>query len=504
MATEKWTTVHPIPWRNTSFVYLPWWIYDIIHTMYMNGEDWRDYSDTLYKKEFDTLIEAYAQYTDIDFIESRNGYLYKLSDFTNDPPVPPRPIIDNAPTGTLSKGSGATTLTIVNGGSGYAFGDIITVMGGSPAYSTQVRVTAVDGTGAITGAAVRKAGIYTATPANPVTFDTVGTAGVGATMNLTWNAGAGCSIYAPTTIERTNPAIKYWGSSVSDSTPGFRGNGVGNGTQFRVNFKSNATTIDFRLAGLNSRYDLYVDGKRVSAQSIATDSSGAMHIYTINWGGALTQRSYSLVGYNSAFGGIYIDNTATVTAADDPVNFVWQLGDSYTFGTMATQASFNDFRVMCDGLNVDGLADGIGGSGWTSSGSNAPQNRIQSKLTTLSYPPKYIILSLGYNDAPGGNIPLLQTNFTASYQLIQSTFPAAKVIVIGPATPLGATPQLDAVRTAIMSLCEQYSLTFIDVRNWINENNKDLYTSFDNVHPNDAGYFYRGGRFANELKNIII
>lgn len=30
MATEKWTTVHPIPWRNTSFTYLPYWLYDII------------------------------------------------------------------------------------------------------------------------------------------------------------------------------------------------------------------------------------------------------------------------------------------------------------------------------------------------------------------------------------------------------------------------------------------------------------------------------------------
>lgn len=82
MATEKWTTVHPIPWRNTSFTYLPWWIFDIIVAANAASEDWRDYAEEKYAKEFDTLKQAYIDYTDVDFIESRNGYLYKLSDFT--------------------------------------------------------------------------------------------------------------------------------------------------------------------------------------------------------------------------------------------------------------------------------------------------------------------------------------------------------------------------------------------------------------------------------------
>lgn len=82
MATEKWTTVHPIPWRNTSFTYLPWWIFDIIVAANVAGEDWRDYAEEKYAKEFDTLKQAYIDYTDVDFIESRNGYLYKLSGFT--------------------------------------------------------------------------------------------------------------------------------------------------------------------------------------------------------------------------------------------------------------------------------------------------------------------------------------------------------------------------------------------------------------------------------------
>ena len=87
MATEKWTTVHPIPWRNTSYTYLPWWILDIIVAANAASEDWRDYAEEKYAKEFDTLKQAYIDYTDVDFIESRNGYLYKLSDFTPAEPV---------------------------------------------------------------------------------------------------------------------------------------------------------------------------------------------------------------------------------------------------------------------------------------------------------------------------------------------------------------------------------------------------------------------------------
>jgi len=86
MATT-WTTVHPIPWRNTSFTWLPYWIFDIIKDASIKGEDWRDYAEAKYKAEFDTLKQAYIDYTDVDFIESRNGYIYKLSDFTPAAPV---------------------------------------------------------------------------------------------------------------------------------------------------------------------------------------------------------------------------------------------------------------------------------------------------------------------------------------------------------------------------------------------------------------------------------
>ncbi|MEG1904017.1 MAG: immunoglobulin domain-containing protein [Bacteroidales bacterium] len=117
MATEKWTTVHPIPWRNTSFTYLPWWLFDIIVAANTAGEDWRDYAEDKYKLEFDTLKQAYIDYTDVDFIETRNGYLYKLSSFTPSTPANPLAFTTDLPaTKTAAVGEDVTWTVAVTGG----------------------------------------------------------------------------------------------------------------------------------------------------------------------------------------------------------------------------------------------------------------------------------------------------------------------------------------------------------------------------------------------------
>ncbi|HAY0219230.1 TPA: SGNH/GDSL hydrolase family protein, partial [Escherichia coli] len=116
------------------------------------------------------------------------------------------------------------------------------------------------------------------------------------------------------------------------------------------------------------------------------------------------------------------------------------MGDSYTVGIGATQASYNDFRVMCDALGLDGIADGISGSGWTSTqDGRVPPERIRLKLGNITRQPQYVFLSLGYNDAGTEAMDTLTENFTETVEEIRRLCPLAKIIVIGPATPLGAT-----------------------------------------------------------------
>lgn len=413
----------------------------------------------------------------------------------------PVPVMSSPPQATLTKGTGASGVSVTAGGTGYAPGDTLTVSGGVFAAPTKLKVTTVGAGGAVTAAAVAQPGVYTTTPVNPAAVS--GGTGSGATFTLTWNAGVASSM-GGTTWSRSNPVFRFLGYAPKDATSGYRGNTVwGSDTQANIEFVSDAPLLDFRFVGFNSQYDLYVDGQRISAQSIKTDASGAPYIYNVDWSGVVKPRTYRLSGINTAFGGVIIQNSYGIWYPEGSRRpLVWQLGDSYTFGIGATQASFNDFRVMCDSLGLDGLADGIGGSGWTSSNSTQPQQRIQNKLASITYRPDLIILSLGYNDAPGGNISLLQTNWRESVTLIRQFCPAARVIQIGPATPLGSTTQISAVRSALISLCAESGIPFVDVDNWVSASNKQLYTQGDNVHPNDAGHWFRGSRLACAMSEI--
>lgn len=414
----------------------------------------------------------------------------------------PTPVMAVAPNARLVKGTGISGLSIQAPGTGYAVGNYLTIAGGVADTAGVVYVTGVNSEGGITSVAVTRPGIYTATPTNPV--DVTGGAGSGAKLTLSYNASVATAISNRLAWSRTDAAFDYWGYSISDITPGYRGNGVGNGTQCVVEFDSDAPLLEFRFIGSNSYYDLYVDGQRIKNVSEHTDTSGAPYQYIVDWSGVAVPRHYRLVGINTGFGGVNTDVKYAIWKSPEYRGpRVWQFGDSYTYGTMATQGSFTDFRLVCDALGLNGIADGIGGSGWSSTGSTQPQQRIQSKLSTITYLPDLIFLSLGYNDAAAGRLDVVDTNFRESVALIRQLAPNAQIYVIGPATPVGATTQLDNIRTTIMTACTDLSLPFIDIRNWVNSANKSLYTANDNVHPTDAGYWYRGARLTQVFSTLL-
>lgn len=166
MAEIKWTTVHPIPWRNTSFTWVPYWIFDIIVNAHKEGDDWRDYTGS-YQNIFDTLKQAYIDYTDVDFIESRNGNIHKLSDYTPAAPVvtiTPKtkpssfkvgdPDLDVATLFTVVPSNTAVVLTtadatkasiVANKVHAVAAGDVvITATAGSVTATLTITVTAAD------------------------------------------------------------------------------------------------------------------------------------------------------------------------------------------------------------------------------------------------------------------------------------------------------------------------------------------------------------------------
>jgi hypothetical protein len=98
---------------------------------------------------------------------------------------------------TFAASGGAISATVFNGGTGYAVGNVLTVVGGLPTTATQLTVTSVSG-GVITGVSVSTAGSYTYGN-NPLNCAGVtGGSGTGATFILRFSS------YGPTVIALTD------------------------------------------------------------------------------------------------------------------------------------------------------------------------------------------------------------------------------------------------------------------------------------------------------------
>lgn len=390
--------------------------------------------------------------------------------------------------------SGLATASVTAGGTGYVVGDIVKLSGGTGTFGASVKVTTVS-SGAITGVSIYEPGVYSAVPTAP--FSSTGGTGSGATFGGTFTAAAATSVSDKLSVGRNDTGFDYLGYDPGDVTAGYKGNSVQNGTQMCIQFDCDAPRIDFRLVGLNSQYDLYADGNRVSATSVATDSSGGAYIYTIDWNGESKPRRYRLCGINSAFGGLYISNIYSVFP---PVGFrkplAWQMGDSYTVGVGASQASYNDFRVMCDLLGFEGIADGISGAGWSSNqAGRVPDWRVRNKLGVLTRKADYVFLAMGYNDN-AADLTVVTQQFEDAVAAVKEVAPKARVFVIGAATPKGDTAGLDGVRAAIMASCDKLKLDYIDMRNIVNAANSAIYTGGDNIHPTNSGHIFRGTMMA--------
>jgi hypothetical protein len=78
----------------------------------------------------------------------------------------------------------AVSVTVVSGGTGYAVGNTLTVVGGLGQLDTELTVSTVS-SGVITGVTISNAGRYSESPANPVSV--TGGAGSAATFNLVYD-----------------------------------------------------------------------------------------------------------------------------------------------------------------------------------------------------------------------------------------------------------------------------------------------------------------------------
>ena len=414
----------------------------------------------------------------------------------------PRAPMDTPPKTTFEKAQGLSVAALATGGTGYAIGDEIVLAGGTNSYPAIVKVATVSGSAILTVTRV-VAGIYTVTPTAPVAQASTTGAGTGATFTPSWS-GDPSHLRNRVSVGATDAAFRFTGLGPGDKGGGYYGNTVGNATASLWEWETDSAEIDLQLGGTNMITTLYINGQRVSLTQITTDASGARYMYDLNFGDAKQLRSYRLHGVNTAFHSIGIIAGGVIRQPSKIKPLAWGLGDSYMFGNGATNISMAAFNIMCEQLGWEGLPDGVGGSGWTGGTAGLPAARVNAKLAPLvPRKPDYVILDMGLNNAMS-DVAAVKTGFNDAVAAVQTAAPLAKIIVFGPATPLGETTQLAGIKTALQERCAALSLTFIDVANWVNLENKSRYTDADNTHPTPLGHIYIGARKAGAIRRVIV
>jgi hypothetical protein len=106
----------------------------------------------------------------------------------------------------------ATAASISAGGTGYAVGNTLSVVGGDKIIPVELTVTSIGGSGAITGVSITNAGSYISTPTNPVAV--TGGAGASAAFNLTFVNPYKLWVHETGTDEidglNTNPILSFF------------------------------------------------------------------------------------------------------------------------------------------------------------------------------------------------------------------------------------------------------------------------------------------------------
>lgn len=267
----------------------------------------------------------------------------------------------------------------------------------------------------------------------------------------------------------------------------------------RVEFDTDAQFVELYTLRYNTKVDVRVDG--VLVYSISLDASGAGHMVKLDFGedSAGVTKHIEFAGFNFPFGGVFTEATASVWyPSADLRPLLYAFGDSYTQGVGANGPDQVYARALADRLGMRVYQDGVGGSGWVSTGGNVPATRVGKRLAKMTETPDLIVSCFGYNDA-GGNMTTLATNFNAWVAAVRALYPKTKIVVFGPWTPLGSTANLDAVESTIAGRCAALRLPFISIKNLVSGSNKARYTSGDNVHPTQVGHDFLGSRLADLL-----
>lgn len=319
-----------------------------------------------------------------------------------------------------------------------------------------------------------------------------------AAPTTTWRGTGTTTITSPQAISKT--AVRQLGPTAVHAS-GYIEASPDAGMAMPWDMYVNAPVIDLRVLRFNSKFNVFVDNAPISGSAFTTTSDGQPDLLTLDFSALANPtatKRLKVFGINMLENGFYIGPTYSAWPPTNNNKIAAILGDSYTQGTGATSVGETWARFGLSALGYDIFPEGIGGAGYLTTGTTAPDTRMTARLGAMPVGPDLIVLALGYNDSAGSQ-STIATNHVATVAAARAAWPNARIVTLGPWTPLGATANLTTTKNTLATSSSSVGVDFIDIENIINSTNAVAFGNGDNVHPNAAGHQYLGNQIAQRM-----